>query len=403
MMPADIKRDRMNTQAPLFDHEIAAIFPLLSDSELEVLSNDIKTNGLQEPVILFDGKILDGRNRYRACKLAGVEARTKKYEGNSPAAFVWSANFHRRHLTATQKATAAVVALSWFEKEAKKRQATSTGGTKPQLREKFPEGARGKASERAAELAGVNAHYVSDAKAILEAAPEEFEAMRRGEKTIIEVKRQLRKAHLLGAAAELPSGIFRVIYADPPWKYNDVRNLPGYADTAAEDDYPTQSIEDLCAFPVREIVAENAVLFLWATSPLLECSFRVINAWGFTYKASFVWDKIRHNVGHYNSVRHEFLLIGTRGQCTPDVPRLFDSVQSIERIGRHSEKPEEFRQIIDTLYPDGNRLELFRRGGIPKGWQAWGNEVGLGPNTFVDPRAFAELKPLSRGPSARAC
>ena len=104
---------------------------------------------------------------------------------------------------------------------------------------------------------------------------------------------------------------------------------------------------------------------------MLEDSFKVINAWGFKYKSSFIWDKVLHAMGHYNSVRHEFLLIATRGSCTPDVPKLIDSVVSIERT-EHSRKPKEFRNIIDTLYPIGDRLEMFARE-APDGWDVWGN------------------------------
>jgi len=87
-----------------------------------------------------------------------------------------------------------------------------------------------------------------------------------------------------------------------------------------------------------------------------------------------VWDKIKHNMGHYNSVRHEFLLVCTRGSCLPDTPTLYDSVQSIERSQTHSEKPEEFRKIIEALYTRGDRLELFARARVP-GWTAYGLEA----------------------------
>ena len=112
---------------------------------------------------------------------------------------------------------------------------------------------------------------------------------------------------------------------------------------------------------------------LSVTSPLLEDSFKVINAWGFKYKTSFVWDKIAHNMGHYNSVRHEFLLVATKGSCTPDNIKLFDSVVSINRT-EHSKKPEEFRNIIDTLYTYGKKLELFARDAA-EGWDVWGNMI----------------------------
>lgn len=160
---------------------------------------------------------------------------------------------------------------------------------------------------------------------------------------------------------------YRVIYADPPWRYNDKQNIEVLG--GAEKHYPTMSISEICALPVPS--DDNAVLFIWVTSPLLEDVFKVINAWGFKYKSSFVWDKIAHNMGHYNSVRHEFLLIAVKGSCTPDVKKLFDSVVSIERTA-HSAKPKEFRDIIDTLYPNGERLEMFARD-ASKGWDVWGN------------------------------
>lgn len=164
-----------------------------------------------------------------------------------------------------------------------------------------------------------------------------------------------------------PPHKYRVVYADPPWQYGDKQDIETLG--GAQKHYPTMPLDDIIALPVP--AEDNAVLFLWVTSPLLEDGFKVINGWGFKYKSSFVWDKVAHNMGHYNSVRHEFLLIATKGSCTPDVKKLFDSVQSIERT-EHSRKPEEFRDIIDTLYTHGNKLEMFART-THSGWDVWGN------------------------------
>jgi len=169
---------------------------------------------------------------------------------------------------------------------------------------------------------------------------------------------------------ELPTDKYRVIYADPPWKYGNT--MPDYMGVQ-DDHYQLMDLDAICALPIKNIVEDNAVLFLWVTSPILEESFQVIKSWGFEYKASFVWDKIKHVMGHYNSVRHEFLLICVRGTCPPDERKLFDSVQSIERT-EHSIKPDEFREIIETLYPQGNRIELFARKQV-EGWTVYGNEL----------------------------
>lgn len=174
---------------------------------------------------------------------------------------------------------------------------------------------------------------------------------------------------------------YKIIYADPPWSYNDKQNTSLLG--GAVKHYSLMSIEELCNLPIKELAEENAVLFIWVTSPLLEDVFDIIKAWGFKYKSSFVWDKVDHNMGHYNSVRHEFLLIATKGSCTPEVKKLFDSVISIPRT-IHSEKPSYFREIINTLYPTGNRVELFARKNTDKdlfgnnsfeNWDTWGNEL----------------------------
>lgn len=164
-------------------------------------------------------------------------------------------------------------------------------------------------------------------------------------------------------------GRYRIFYADPPWRYND-KLVDGYG--PAEYHYPTMTIDELCNLPVKNMTEDNAVLFLWVTSPLLEESFKIIHAWGFEYKTSFIWDKVKHNMGHYNSVRHELLLVCTKGSCTPDIMKLHDSVYSEERT-EHSVKPEHFRSIIDEIYPTGKRIELFARRPA-NGWEVWGNE-----------------------------
>jgi N6-adenosine-specific RNA methylase IME4 len=171
-------------------------------------------------------------------------------------------------------------------------------------------------------------------------------------------------------ATPVVEGKYRVIYADPPWKYGGSMNET-YG--TADKHYPTLTLTEICELPIIDLAEDNAVLFLWTTSPMLEDAFKVINTWGFTYKASFIWDKVKHVMGHYNSVRHEFLLIATRGNCVPENMKLHDSVVSIERTD-HSKKPERFREIIDEIYPSGNRIELFAREKC-ENWDVWGNQV----------------------------
>lgn len=220
---------------------------------------------------------------------------------------------------------------------------------------------------------GLDKKTSSIAQKLADLPSEQFEQVREGTASIAKAIRAVE--HAKRPTVVLPvTDTYRVIYADPPWSYGNsgVINEDNYGRAARH--YPSMSIEELCALPVRELADPDAVLFLWVTSPLLRECFDVIEAWGFTYKSSFVWDKVKHNFGHYNSVRHEFLLICTKGSCTPDVPTLHDSVQSIERTAKHSEKPEPFRALIDELYPRGARVELFARS-KHETWATWGNEA----------------------------
>jgi N6-adenosine-specific RNA methylase IME4/transposase-like protein len=187
--------------------------------------------------------------------------------------------------------------------------------------------------------------------------------------------RDSRQAEVGRNSVPFPSveaATFRVVYVDPPWRYNQT-GLVSKDWGMVEDKYPTMPIEEMKALPVATMAMPDAVLFMWATSPMLADALDLIGAWGFKYKASVVWDKGRPYLGSYVHISHELLLIGTRGSCVADCKHTGGSVFSVPRA-EHSRKPEEFRALIDSMYTYGNRIELFRRGDAPEGWYVWGNE-----------------------------
>jgi hypothetical protein len=194
-------------------HEVANLFPLIQGEEYEQFKADVAKNGLREPIWLHpdDGKIIDGRNRYRACIDTGTEPRCRTWSGEgSLVGFVISLNLHRRHLSSGQKAALAVDILPMLEAEAQKRivegaraGAAITNGNGARPPENFPEGgrlplfesdtteiqqAKGESREQAAAIVGTNARYVSDAKKIKEEAPELFEHLKTGDLGMQEVK-----------------------------------------------------------------------------------------------------------------------------------------------------------------------------------------------------------------------
>ena len=222
---------------------------------------------------------------------------------------------------------------------------------------------------------GIDKKTSARAQKLADLPDETFEAVRLGEVKVNEALRQQRREELIERAIALPAGQYRVFYADPPWQYGDERtSLAGYSDSAAAAQYPTMPLADICAMDVKAMAAPDAVLFLWATFPLLPEGLEVVKAWGFTYKTAFVWDKQRANMGNYHNACAELLLVATRGSCTPEIDTRFPQVQAYARA-RHSEKPEDWRRVIDGMYPSGPRIELFRRGDAPAGWVVWGNEA----------------------------
>ena len=166
---------------------------------------------------------------------------------------------------------------------------------------------------------------------------------------------------------DLPKIAYNVIYADPPWRYDN--GTPG---REIERHYPTMSDDEICALQVP--VAKDSILYLWATAPRLESGLDVLRAWGFRYKTQAVWDKEKVGMGFWFRGQHEILMVGTRGDVSP--PDQADRIPSVIRCprGRHSSKPDYVRDQIEKWYPKAKRLEMFSRLKRPN-WDVFGNQV----------------------------
>jgi N6-adenosine-specific RNA methylase IME4 len=172
-------------------------------------------------------------------------------------------------------------------------------------------------------------------------------------------------------APAMPAGTYRLIYADPPWQYEHVAT----ESRAIANQYPPMTLDAICALEMP--AADDALLFLWAPPPKLAEALRVIDAWGFVFRTSAVWDKEQIGMGYYFRQQHESLLVAARG--TPPTPDPECRPASIIRARRgvHSEKPIDVYVVIEAMYPwftKRDRIELFARGERP-GWTAWGNEI----------------------------
>ncbi len=175
-------------------HDVANIFPMMEKGEFEALKDDIRRNGLNEPIWLFKGKIIDGRNRYLACIAVNEEPKFKQYEGHEDDLidFVLSLNLHRRHLNTSQKACLAVDLLPTIEKRNEEiKRIKNRALRKGEVVEKLPPPEKSRA--KAARIFGVNERYVSDAKKLKQENERVFESVKKGDMTIAQAKKSILK------------------------------------------------------------------------------------------------------------------------------------------------------------------------------------------------------------------
>ena len=176
--------------------------------------------------------------------------------------------------------------------------------------------------------------------------------------------------------SEFPIGKkYNIIYADPPWEYS---NTGSYG--SANSHYFTMSLEDIKNLPVKDIAADNSLLFMWVTFPLLDVSFEVMKSWGFHYKTvAFNWVKMNKSgqdlfwgLGNWTRSNSEICLLGVRGNPKRVSARVHSVV--VYPVLSHSKKPYEVQDRILQLAGDLPRIELFSRESC-NGWDSWGNEV----------------------------
>jgi N6-adenosine-specific RNA methylase IME4 len=369
-------------------HEFAGIFRMMGADEYATHMMDIKNKGQLVPIVTFEGRILDGRNTYKACKELGVDPIFENYKGDDPLGFVISRNAIRRHLDASQLAAVALDFMPQLKKEAVERQKTGKGsdgsggrGRKRNPTQKVGEGFdrhTGEVVEQAAKMVGINRQYIADAKKIKEEDPKAFEEIRQGTKTIKEAKWQQKQKQLEGRNNSLPNvplpeGEHDVILIDPPHKY---QFCPTNADRI-ENHYPTMELDDLKKLKIPS--AKDSILYLWSPPCKVEESIQMMNAWGFTYKSCAVWDKQRVGRGFWFRIQHELLLVGIKGNFpTPAIVNLIPSVYS-EKRREHSRKPDYFYQKIEKMYPNRKFFEMFGRTQYSPRWIVWGNQVNHFP------------------------
>lgn len=187
--------------------------------------------------------------------------------------------------------------------------------------------------------------------------------------TMLFPEREMRPCWSWG---KLEANSFELIVADPPWHFK------AGGDRGANRHYRVMSIVDIAALPVGDLAADDCLLWLWATAPMLNQQIEIMGQWGFKFKTQGCWvkttknGKIAFGTGYLLRNAHEPFLIGTRG--SPKVKRNVRSVV-IGPAREHSRKPDAAFEAAERLMPDARRVELFSRTNRP-GWSVWGDEAG---------------------------
>jgi N6-adenosine-specific RNA methylase IME4 len=364
---------------------LANIFPLMEGQEFEDLVADIRAHGVREPVVIFRGQILDGRNRYRACVAAGFDCQTTPYTGDDPLAYVISLNLKRRHLSESQRAMVAAKLATLKLGDNQHSEGPSIEGSSKLLNVGHASVERAKVVQRAGvpELVAAVEQGKVSVSAAADIATQTPEQQRQivahcEPKIVVEAAKRIRAeqftarraanlakiAEASNANAPLPQDRkYPVILADPPWHFEV------YADSgmqrAAEAHYP-----------IADVTTPDAVLFMWTTNPHLPEAFEVLNAWGFSYCTNVTWVKDKWGLGYWVRNQHELLLIAKHGNPPTPLPDARPSSVITAARREHSRKPDEAYELIERMYPELPKIELFARHERP-GWVRWGNQAQI--------------------------
>ena len=408
---ANVKQPAANE--PEF-HPATACLPDLPEIEFDTLKADIKEHGLKVPIVTMNGKIVDGRQRLRACRELGIEPTFAELGGKQSAEeAVLSLNLIRRHLTESQRA---MIGIRLVTTKLGSNQSTGDGvsqqdaakllGVSPDSlqRARKVEQTDMPALVRKVEAGKLTVHEAvqlsklptKDLKKVLAANDEDFRKrvkdarVKVRELKVEKIKEKLEAARASNQPLDVVSGQYGVLYIDPPWDYQPEIQLG----------YPTMSRDELLALPVAEKAADDAVCFLWSPASQLPLALEVMKAWGFDYKTHAIWDKESPSTGSYFHSRHELLLLGTKGTLPEVEPKCRHQSIIAEKRGQHSRKPKAAYVMIEQMYPGLSKLELFARGKARDGWAVWGNEAIPAP--AAEPASVETVKPAKAKPASNS-
>jgi len=352
--------------------EYLSLVPRPTDEEYKALEADIVEKGRATEPIKINSKneILDGHTRYEICEKHNLPYDTKTMSFPSvfdEKIFVVETNLLRRNLTPYQRFELNLILAPFLSKKGEENMLKGTLVSFETRVDTIGE---------IADRSGLGRATAARAMKIdEEGLDSEKQKARSGQESISKVFNKIQRREKLEFARDsgsppLPEGKYDIILADPPWQYGYEGSERGKADIH----YATIPTQELCNHPIKNSIADNALLFLWVTNPLFEDGLKVVNSWGFKYITNFVWVKDKIGLGFWNRAKHELLFICKKGDFLPpaDADRLPSVIDSPRR--EHSQKPDVVYDMIEKMYPHRHYLELFSRN-KREGWTMWGLET----------------------------
>lgn len=375
-------------------HRYADIFPLMpmESKDFLDLKESLRENTMLVPVLIYDNKILDGRNRYRAhLEDSSIELKIEEFIGTEEQALQRSLalNNQRRHLDEGQRALAAL-RLSNMQSnmktvEGQKWSAQIFNVSFTTVRLAF-DIYRSEHKERSILLEMIENDdlAINAAHSIMKnLRPIQWEQAaldgKKAKQWIKQTKRQQKEIDFANgtvkANRELQESdmVYGVIYIDPPWTFETFSE--NGKDRSAENHYPTMTLDDIRAMNIP--AADNCAMFLWVTVPHLHNGIEILQGWGFEYKSAYFWNKLNKGTGYWSANEMEVLLLGIKGNVPAPLPEQRMPQVIVAKQGEHSAKPEAIADGITKMFPNVAKIDMFARKQSHKGehWFYWGNEI----------------------------
>jgi N6-adenosine-specific RNA methylase IME4 len=367
--------------------ELESLIPPLSNEEFKQLERNILEEGIREPLITWNGILIDGHNRYRIAQEHDMNYETleKEFDNiNRVKEWMIHNQFGRRNLSNYQRSVLALQLEDVFREKAKEKQKES-GGAVPQISAKPPVETR----QEIAKVANVSHDTIAKVKKIVANATQEVkEKLNTGTMSINEAYKEIKKEEKIEERKEdikkqlediesgkLPElwGKYEVIAIDPPWAYEEKGGLSANdynpEITRGATPYPTMTLSQIK--DINLPLTDNSVLFLWTTHAFLKDAFDILEHWNLKYKATLVWDKEKMGMGRTIRLQCEFCLIAFKGNPIFNGSSERDIIRESRR--EHSRKPDAFYQYVERA-TIGRKLEYFSREKRIN-WEIYGNEV----------------------------